>query len=173
MRSQRSTPTPSENRGLCYWIIPSPVGRLLLVGSQNGLRILQFQDGANPLDLHPWWEKNRRPFHEVLKQLRQYFSGSRVRFQIKLDLQGTPFQIKVWRALQHIPFGRTVSYREIAEQIGHPRAFRAVGSANGKNPISIIVPCHRVIGATGHLVGYGGGLGIKKALLVHERQWSS
>ena len=168
MKKRRLTAPSPEWLGVYYWIVPSPVGRLLLVGSQKGLRILQFQDGANPLPLHPGWQKMRRPFHKVLEQLKQYFAGSRVRFQIRLDLQGTPFQIKVWQALLSIPYGRTMSYGEIAEQIGHPRASRAVGSANGKNPVSIIVPCHRVIGSTGRLVGFGGGLGIKKALLTHE-----
>jgi len=106
----------------------------------------------------------------VLEQLQQYFDGSRKRFQIKLNLQGTSFQRQVWQALQRIPYGRTVSYGEIAMQVGFPKASRAVGAANGQNPVSIIVPCHRVIGKNGQLVGYGGGLPIKEALLDLERR---
>lgn len=163
----------TKKPGVSYWIFPSPVGRLLLVGNQKGLRALRFLDGTNSWECHPEGKKLRRPFQKVLRQLTEYFSGSRVKFQIPLDLEGTPFQIKVWKALQRIPYGRTAAYREVAQQVGKPLASRAVGAANGKNPISIIVPCHRVIGVDGKLVGYGGGLRIKKALLTHERQWSS
>ena len=152
-----------------YWISPSPVGRLLLVGNPDGLQALQFQDGAHPLDIQPTWTKSCEPFRPVLDQLQEYFDGSRTRFQIALNLQGTPFQCQVWKALQSIPYGRTVSYGKIAHQIGSPKASRAVGAANGQNPVSIIVPCHRVIGANGKLVGYGGGLPIKTALLELEQ----
>lgn len=154
---------------MSYWISPSPVGRLLLVGSSDGLQTLQFQDGAHPLDIQPTWKKAREPFRAVLEQLKEYFDGSRTRFQITLNLKGTPFQRHVWRALQRIPYGQTVSYGEIARQVGSPNAPRAVGAANGQNPVSIIVPCHRVIGANGQLVGYGGGLPIKTALLALEQ----
>ena len=152
-----------------YWISPSPVGRLLLVGNPDGLQALQFQDGAHPLDIQPTWTQSRKPFRAVLEQLEEYFDGSRTRFQITLNLQGTPFQRHVWKALQRIPYGRTVSYGEIAQQVGSPKASRAVGAANGQNPVSIIVPCHRVIGSNGKLVGYGGGLPIKTALLALEQ----
>jgi methylated-DNA-[protein]-cysteine S-methyltransferase len=130
---------------------------------------LQFQDGAHPLDIQPTWEKAREPFRNVLEQLKQYFEGSRKRFQITLNLQGTPFQHQVWQALKRIPYGRTVSYGEVARQVGRPQASRAVGAANGHNPVSIIVPCHRVIGSNGKPVGYGGGLPIKTALLELEQ----
>ena len=152
-----------------YWISPSPVGRLLLVGNPDGLQALQFQDGAHPLDIQPTWTQSRKPFRAVLEQLEEYFDGSRTRFQLTLNLQGTPFQRHVWKALQRIPYGRTVSYGEIAQQVGSPKASRAVGAANGQNPVSIIVPCHRVIGSNGKLVGYGGGLPIKTALLALEQ----
>jgi methylated-DNA-[protein]-cysteine S-methyltransferase len=159
----------SKDNGIFYWISPSPVGRLLLVGNSDGLQGLQFQDGAHPLDIQLAWTPSREPFHAVLEQLEEYFDGFRTRFQITLNLQGTPFQLQVWKALQRIPYARTVSYGEIARQVGHPNASRAVGAANGQNPISIIVPCHRVIGSNGKLVGYGGGLPIKTALLALEQ----
>lgn len=162
-------PKVSKDLGISYWISPSPVGRLLLVGNPDGLQALQFQDGAHPLDIQPSWTHSRQPFRAVLGQLEEYFDGSRTRFQITLNLQGTPFQRHVWKALQRIPYGRTVSYGEIAQQVGSPRASRAVGAANGQNPVSIIVPCHRVIGSNGKLVGYGGGLPIKTALLALEQ----
>ena len=162
-------PKASKDSGIFYWISPSPVGRLLLVGNPDGLQALQFQDGAHPLDIQPSWTHSRQPFRAVLEQLEEYFDGSRTRFQITLNLQGTPFQRHVWKALQRIPYGRTVSYGEIAQQVGSPRASRAVGAANGRNPVSIIVPCHRVIGSNGKLVGYGGGLPIKTALLALEQ----
>jgi methylated-DNA-[protein]-cysteine S-methyltransferase len=103
-----------------------------------------------------------------MRQLTEYFSGKRKTFTITLAPQGTPFQQRVWQALQSIPYGRTLSYGQIAKAIGKPKAARAVGAANGQNPVSIIVPCHRVIGSNGKLVGYGGGLSIKEALLAHE-----
>ncbi len=158
-----------KDSGISYWISPSPVGRLLLVGSPDGLQALQFQDGAHPLDIQPTWTKSREPFRVVLEQLKEYFDGSRTRFQITLNLQGTSFQRHVWKALKRIPYGRTVSYGEIAKQVDSPNASRAVGAANGQNPVSIIVPCHRVIGSNGRLVGYGGGLPIKTALLALEQ----
>lgn len=170
MKKARVHKVPSKESPVFYWICPSPVGRLLLVGSANGLMALQFQNGTHPLDIQPTWTKAREPFRAVLEQLKAYFDGSRTRFQIKLNLQGTRFQRQVWQALQRIPYGRTVSYGEIAKQIGRPKASRAVGAANGCNPISIIVPCHRVIGANGKLVGYGGGLPIKTALLELEQR---
>jgi methylated-DNA-[protein]-cysteine S-methyltransferase len=157
-----------------YWrLCPSPVGRVLLAGSVNGLRILQFQDGAHPVAVPGDWQHDSRSFQGVVEQLEQFFAGYRKRFQVKLDLQGTPFQLRVWKALQRIPYGKTVSYGELAVQIGNPQASRAVGAANGRNPVSIIVPCHRVIGANGRLVGYGGGLPIKTALLELEKAHSA
>jgi len=169
MKISQATKKSSMESEVFYWISQSPVGRLLLVGSSKGLQALQFQDGAHPLDIQMTWKKSREPFWAVMGQLQEYFGGSRTRFQVKLDLHGTPFQRQVWQALQRIPYGHTTSYGAIAKQVGCPQASRAVGAANGQNPVSIIVPCHRVIGANGKLVGYGGGLPIKIALLELEQ----
>lgn len=158
---------PSRSRS--YWIWSSPVGALLLVHDGKGLCRLQFQDGVNPLDIDENWKKQRSPFSTVIKQLEEYFAGRLQRFTIPLSLEGTAFQRSVWGALKTIPYGRTVSYGAISKKIGNPKASRAVGAANGQNPVSIIVPCHRVIGANGKLVGYGGGLPIKTALLELEK----
>lgn len=152
-----------------YWIWSSPVGDLLLVNDGKGLCRLQFQDGAHPLDIDENWKKQRSPFAAVIKELEEYFAGRLQRFTIPLSLDGTVFQRAVWRALKTIPYGKTVSYGAISKKIGNPNASRAVGAANGQNPVSIIVPCHRVIGADGKLVGYGGGLPIKTALLELEQ----
>ncbi|MGD9852305.1 MAG: methylated-DNA--[protein]-cysteine S-methyltransferase [Nitrospirales bacterium] len=172
MKKISVTKKSSKEAEVSYWICSSPVGRLLLVGSAKGLQVLQFQDGAHPLDIQGSWKKAREPFRVVMEQLKAYFDGSRFGFHIPLNLEGTPFQRRVWQALQRIPYGRTVSYGEIARQVGSPQASRAVGAANGQNPVSIIVPCHRVIGANGKLVGYGGGLPIKTALLELEQSRS-
>jgi methylated-DNA-[protein]-cysteine S-methyltransferase len=152
-----------------YWIWPSPVGDLLLVDDGQGLCRLQFQDGAHPLDIHENWRKQRGPFTLVIQQLKDYFAGRLQIFTIPLSLEGTEFQRSVWRALKTIPYGKTASYGAIAKKIRNPNAARAVGAANGQNPVSIIVPCHRIIGANGKLVGYGGGLPIKTALLELEQ----
>lgn len=152
-----------------YWIWPSPVGDLLLRHNGQGLCGLQFQDGAHPLAIDKSWNQQRGPFIPVIQQLEEYFSGRLKRFTIPLSLEGTVFQRSVWRALKTIPYGKTVSYGDISQKIGNPKASRAVGAANGQNPVSIIVPCHRVIGANGKLVGYGGGLPIKTALLELEQ----
>jgi methylated-DNA-[protein]-cysteine S-methyltransferase len=152
-----------------YWIWPSPVGKLLLLDDGKGLCGLQFQDGAHPLEIEKSWKKQRRPFVQVIQQLKEYFSGRLQTFTIPLSLHGTAFQLSVWKALQTIPYGVTASYGTIAKKIRNPKASRAVGAANGNNPVSIIVPCHRIIGSTGKLVGYGGGLPIKTTLLKLEQ----
>ena len=154
-----------------YWIWPSPVGALLLIHDGRGLCGLNFQDGAHPLEIDEEWKKQQRPFTFVIKQLKDYFAGRLHTFTIPLSLKGTAFQRDVWRALQTIPYGATASYGAIAKKIGKPKASRAVGAANGQNPVSIITPCHRVIGQGGQLVGYGGGLPIKKALLELEQRF--
>jgi methylated-DNA-[protein]-cysteine S-methyltransferase len=156
---------------LVYKFMRSPVGRLKLVASDRGVvAILWDVDEKSGRVALPHTEKRDR--HPVLveteKQLKEYFSGRRKRFSVTLDLRGTPFQKKVWRALLKIPHGEARTYGEIARQLGHPNGARAVGAANGKNPIWIIVPCHRVIGASGHLTGYAGGLPAKRWLLAHE-----
>jgi methylated-DNA-[protein]-cysteine S-methyltransferase len=147
-----------------YTQIPSPIGTLLLDGTEGALHGLHMSPAA-PL---PGWRKANEPFAKAIDQLEQYFAGERTDFDLELDMRGTPFQKDVWNALLTIPYGETRSYGEIARQIGRPDRARAVGAANGSNPISIIVPCHRVIGSDGSLTGYGGGLDRKRFLLDLE-----
>ncbi|MBU6422065.1 MAG: methylated-DNA--[protein]-cysteine S-methyltransferase [Gammaproteobacteria bacterium] len=151
-----------------YCYLQTPVGQLLLAGGAQGLRHVDFQDGPHPAKPEPDWQKDEKPFREVIKQLKEYFAGQRRSFDLPLAPEGTDFQLKVWRALRGIPFGATWSYGQLAKRIGKPKASRAVGAANGQNPIPIIVPCHRVIGADGSLTGFGGGLKIKQQLLELE-----
>jgi methylated-DNA-[protein]-cysteine S-methyltransferase len=148
----------------------SPVGELKLVASDEGLAaILWENDNPRRVRLTPVSEdKNNPVLLEAERQLKDYFSGKRKSFSVKLDFKGTEFQKKVWAALLTIPFGETRSYGQIAKQIQNPKAVRAVGAANGKNPIPIIAPCHRVIGSTGKLTGFGGGLEAKARLLALE-----
>lgn len=153
-----------------YCTLDSPAGKLLLAGKNECLELLTFQNGNHPTKLDPSWINDEHPFKETIRQLQAYFAGTLKKFTLKTAPQGTPFQQQVWRALRTIPYGKTVSYGHIAKAIGNPQASRAVGAANGQNPISIIVPCHRVIGSTGKLVGYGGGLPIKETLLKLEKQ---
>lgn len=150
--------------------IASPVGRLQLVATDAALvAILWGEDDPARVPLGTLTEDDAHPLLiETARQLGEYFAGQRTRFTIPLDFSGTEFQRAVWRALLTIPFGETRSYRQIAEQIGRPTAVRAVGAANGRNPISIIAPCHRVIGADGTLTGFAGGLDAKAALLALE-----
>jgi methylated-DNA-[protein]-cysteine S-methyltransferase len=149
--------------------IDSPVGPLTLAGHGTTLTHLRMVDQTHPPEGRSEWEPDDRAFEAAAAQLDGYFAGERTDFDLDLELTGTPFQRRVWAALQTIPYGETRSYGEIAEQIGSPGAFRAVGLANGRNPIGIIVPCHRVIGASGSLTGYGGGLERKRALLDLEQ----
>ncbi len=154
--------------GISYCHILSPVGKLLLAGTARELTLLSFQDGMHPIHPDPSWTYSEKPFRHVQKQLQAYFSGRLKKFSLSLAPEGTPFQLQVWQALKKIPYGKTVSYGQIAKSIGKPSASRAVGAANGQNPLSIIIPCHRVIGGNGKLVGYGGGLPIKEQLLSLE-----
>ncbi|MDE2090903.1 MAG: methylated-DNA--[protein]-cysteine S-methyltransferase [Gammaproteobacteria bacterium] len=151
-----------------YCTIPSPVGELLLAGDATGLWMVGFQDGTHPTKPQPDWQEDPRPFKQAIAQLREYFAGERREFDLTLAPEGTEFQLKVWSALRTIPYGKTWSYGELARRIRKPKASRAVGAANGQNPIPIIVPCHRVIGADGSLTGFGGGLRIKRLLLELE-----
>jgi methylated-DNA-[protein]-cysteine S-methyltransferase len=146
----------------------SPVGTLLLAGDAAALRRVYFQGGPRPLAPPAGWRRDAAPFERVLTQLREYFCGVRRTFDVPLAPVGTPFQLAVWRALQAIPYGETLSYGELAQRVGLAGGARAVGVANGANPLPIIVPCHRVIGADGSLTGFGGGLDIKRALLSLE-----
>ncbi|WP_434597232.1 methylated-DNA--[protein]-cysteine S-methyltransferase [Pseudomonas sp. R4-83] len=155
--------------------LPSPVGELKLVANDSRLAaILWENDKPNRVRLGPMSEAPGNPvLQNAARQLEEYFSGTRERFELELDFTGTPFQKQVWAALLTIPFGETRTYRQIAEQIGNPTAVRAVGAANGRNPISIVAPCHRVIGASGKLTGFAGGLEAKERLLTLEGgQWS-
>jgi methylated-DNA-[protein]-cysteine S-methyltransferase len=153
-----------------YKTMKSPVGELKLIASDEGLSgILWEKDNPRRVRLSPALEDNSHPvLLEAERQLNEYFSGKRRSFSLKLDFRGTDFQKKVWSALLTIPFGETRSYAQIAEQINNPKAVRAVGAANGKNPVSIIAPCHRVIGSTGKLTGFAGGLETKARLLALE-----
>lgn len=153
-----------------YFEIDSPVGRLLLAGEDGCLRALLFGDGPKGAGPQPDWRHDPGPFRSVSEQLESYFAGELRTFAVNLDPEGTAFQRRVWQELSRIPYGETISYGQLAARIGNPNASRAVGLANGSNPISIIVPCHRVIGANGKLTGYGGGLPIKEKLLGLERQ---
>jgi methylated-DNA-[protein]-cysteine S-methyltransferase len=148
--------------------ISTPVGRLLLVGDEQGLRRISFQDGFHPIEVAEGWQRTEEPFREALSQLEAYFAGRLQRFDLALAPEGTPFQRQVWTALRTIPYGETVSYGELARHVGRPTASRAVGAANGRNPIPIVIPCHRVVGADGSLTGFGGGLAIKRRLLELE-----
>jgi methylated-DNA-[protein]-cysteine S-methyltransferase len=155
-----------------YKLVDSPVGRLTLVATDEGLAgILWENDRPRRVRLDIETEDDRHPtLIETERQLKEYFDGRRKEFAVKLDLAGTAFQRKVWNALLTIPFGETRSYAQIARQIGKPGAMRAVGGANSRNPVSIIAPCHRVIGSTGALTGFAGGLDAKAYLLALEGQ---
>jgi len=148
--------------------IDSPVGPLLLAADEGGLREVRFVAGRRPQFADPDWKQNAAPFREATRQLRSYFAGELQEFDLPLVLEGTDFQLSVWRNLRKIPYGKTMSYLQLAERIGNPKAVRAVGLANGANPIPIIIPCHRVIGSNGSLTGFGGGLPAKQKLLALE-----
>ncbi|CAN5574112.1 methylated-DNA--[protein]-cysteine S-methyltransferase [soil metagenome] len=155
-----------------YRIIDSPIGALTLAGRGSALGHLRMVDQTYEPDRADW-TLDDRAFPDAVEQLSAYFAGELQQFELPLEYEGTPFQRSVWDALRTIPYGETRTYGEIARQIGNPTAFRAVGLANGHNPISVIVPCHRVIGASGSLTGFGGGLDRKRALLEMERSASS
>lgn len=165
------TKSPNENRQAYAWkITPSPVGNLKLIATDKGLAaILWENDNPKRIRLTPLVENNRHPvLLAAERELQEYFAGRRTSFSVPLDPVGTDFQTRVWRALSEIPFGETRSYGDIARRIGSPAAVRAVGAANGRNPLSIVVPCHRVIGTSGQLTGFAGGLAIKEQLLTLE-----
>ena len=150
----------------CYY--QSPIGTLLLVGTDGVLEELNFPNRLEQIEIADDWQCDEECFKQALQQLAEYFAGSRQHFDLKIDPKGTVFQKSVWQELRKIPFGKTASYGEIAKRIGNSKACRAVGLANAKNPLPIIVPCHRVIGKDGSLTGFGGGLKIKKQLLDLE-----
>jgi methylated-DNA-[protein]-cysteine S-methyltransferase len=153
---------------MLYTTFESPLGELLAVGDGDRLHGLYMQDGRTAIAVGRGWEETDEPFGELRTQLSDYWAGRRTSFDLPLEMTGSPFQQRVWRALQEIPYGDTISYGELARRIGVPSAARAVGVANGHNPICVIVPCHRVIGADGSLTGFGGGLERKRLLLELE-----
>lgn len=155
---------------IAYTHLETVLGTLLLAGDETGLRVISFSNGKRPAQADPSWRKDQRPMREVIRQLRAYFAGKLEKFDLPLAPDGTPFQLKVWKELCEIPYGGTISYGELACRIGNPKGARAVGLANGANPIPIVIPCHRVIGSNGQLTGYGGGLPIKEKLLALERR---
>jgi methylated-DNA-[protein]-cysteine S-methyltransferase len=155
---------------LSYTYLESPIGTLLLAGNAEGLQQILFSTDGRPANPNPEWQEDPSSLDEAMRQLKAYFAGELENFDLQLSPQGTPFQQRVWGELQKIPYGDTISYGELARRIGNPKASRAVGLANGSNPISIVIPCHRVIGANGKLTGYGGGLPIKEKLLALEQR---
>jgi methylated-DNA-[protein]-cysteine S-methyltransferase len=156
----------------CYAVIDSPLGRLLLGGDGEALTLINFLSGRGAMPPKPEWSAAIAPFQEPIRQLGAYFAGELREFDLPLAPAGTPFQHKVWQELRRIPFGETRSYGELARRLGMPTAARAVGAANGRNPLPIVVPCHRVIGSDGSLTGFYAGVGVKQALLEHERHYS-
>ena len=155
-----------------YCYLNTPIGDLLLAGDEEALSLIGFPKGSMRRDPEPDWIYNEKPFAEARRQLVEYFEGERKSFDLPLRVSGTEFQVRVLEELQRIPYGETLSYSDIAERIGNPKAVRAVGAANGRNPIPIVIPCHRVIGSSGDLTGFGGGLDTKEALLRLEAEHS-
>ena len=151
-----------------YCNLDTPIGSLLLAGDEDGLSLIGFPEGSGRHEPEHDWIYNEKPFGDARRQLTEYFAGERRTFELSLKPTGTEFQLRVLEELQKIPYGTTCSYSDIAERIGRPKAVRAVGAANGRNPIPIVIPCHRVIGAGGDLTGFGGGLDTKEALLRLE-----
>ena len=153
---------------LLYTIVDSPIGDLLLVGDGTVLHRLDMRGGRRPVPIDPSWERDDDALADVRTQLDEYFAGGRREFDVRLEMHGNSFERRVWRELLEIPYGETASYGKVARAIGAPDAPRAVGLANGRNPVAVIVPCHRVIGADGSLTGFGGGLERKRLLLDLE-----
>ena len=151
-----------------YTYYESPIGALLIAGRGDVLRLISFPEGSKVRRPLPGWVYVGKPFEEAIRQLRAYFARELRRFDLPLQPCGTPFQLAVWRELQRIPYGETITYGELAQRAGNPKGSRAVGAANGCNPLPIVIPCHRVIGSNGNLTGFGGGLGVKQMLLDLE-----
>lgn len=156
-----------------YTLLQSPAGELMLTGTDSELTGIIFQGGKKAIEPDPGWSRDEAPFRETIRQLRGYFAGELKEFDLPLAPRGTAFQLQVWRELRKIPYGETRSYGEIAGRLGRPGASRAVGMANGRNPLPIVVPCHRVIGSNGSLTGFGGGLPAKETLLKLEQGWKT
>jgi methylated-DNA-[protein]-cysteine S-methyltransferase len=152
----------------CCWQTESIAGPLLLVGEGGRLQSIHFLAAPEAAPPDPAWRRDATPFQAAIRQLAEYSEGRRRTFELDLDFSGTAFQVQVWHVLRAIPYGRTISYGELAARIGQPGAARAVGAANHANPLPIVIPCHRVIGADGSLTGFGGGIAIKRTLLQFE-----
>lgn len=171
-RKNRLEGTSGEEPTACFARVRSSLGKLLLVGERRGARLavrgIYFDAVAPSAAVPPGAIEDAGVFADVLEQLEAYFAGERRTFDLALEPKGTDFQRRVWKALARIPYGTTTTYAAIAQAIGKPRAVRAVGAANGRNPLSIVIPCHRVIGADGTLTGYAGGLPNKRRLLALE-----
>lgn len=151
-----------------YRYLNTPIGDLLLAGDDDGLALVSFPQGSMRREPEPDWIESDAPFTDAAEQLSAYFAGELKKFNVKLKPNGTEFQLAVLEELMRIPYGETATYGDIAARIGRPRAVRAVGAANGRNPLPVIIPCHRVIGSGGKLTGFGGGLPTKEALLRLE-----
>ncbi len=151
-----------------YTKFSAPIGDLLIAGTENAVTQIGFPTHTTKSTVQSHWIQSAEPFRDICRQLELYFQQRLTRFDVPLEPEGTEFQQQVWQELQQIPFGETASYSDIAYAIGNPQATRAVGSANGSNPIPILIPCHRVIGRDGSLTGFGGGLPIKRFLLQLE-----
>ena len=163
---------PIEEIGFSRRTYSAPFGVVTVVGSDLGIRFVLFANDAHPKPLerlHISDTEIHDSVSDAITQLEEYFDGSRHDFELPLDLQGTEFQVAAWNALAEIPYGRTASYGEQAASIGRPKAVRAIGGANGRNPVAIVLPCHRIVGADGSLTGFGGGIAVKKWLLDHEQ----
>lgn len=152
-----------------YTCLDTPIGVLLLAGEGGALKEIRFPRNGRAASPEDGWRESRAELASPVRQLTEYFTGERQEFDLRLEPGGTEFQRAVWQEVARIPFGETRSYGDIARSIGKPSACRAVGAANGRNPIPIVVPCHRVIGSDRRLTGFGGGLGVKEALLALER----
>ncbi len=155
---------------ICYSTLDSPVGELLLVANADGIRSIYSTSHRKRSEPRPEWRRDDAALGDAREQLKAYFAGELQEFTLALNPQGTPFQKRVWKLLESVPYGTTTTYGHLARQLGTPTASRAVGAANGRNPISFVVPCHRVIGQDGSLTGYGGGLEMKRTLLEFEKR---
>ena len=153
-----------------YTYAASPIGQLLLAGSADALQVIGFPHGDKARRADIGWERYGEPFKKTARQLNEYFAGERREFELELAPEGTKFQVEVLEALRGIPYGETRTYRDIAVAVGRPKAVRAVGNANGRNPLPIVIPCHRVIGSDGSLTGFGGGIEAKRYLLELEQR---
>jgi len=163
---------PIEQIGFSRRTYRAPFGVITVVGSDLGIRFVMFSNDAHPKpleQLHISDTEIHDSVNEAITQLEEYFVGSRRSFKLPLDLRGTEFQVAAWNALAEIPYGLTASYGQQAASIGRPKAVRAIGGANGRNPVAIVLPCHRIVGADGSLTGFGGGIEVKKWLLDHEQ----